>query len=156
MIPVKVRDVVLDQVQNPLLLLVDLEETMVLPIGIGFWEAQAIILKLQGHITPRPMTHDLFKSFCGRLEVKVQKVVICNIKESTFYAEISLKNSAGCEIVLDARPSDAVALALTVGCPIFMARKIVPYTVSIKDLVTTEGEDFDQFGEPDEGGPHLH
>lgn len=156
MIPVKVRDVVLDQVQNPLLLLVDLEETMVLPIGIGFWEAQAIILKLQGHITPRPMTHDLFKSFCGHLGVKVQKVVICNIKESTFFAEIGLKNSEGREVVLDARPSDAVALALTVGCPIFMARKVVPYTVSIKDLVSAQGEAPDRFGEPDEGGPHLH
>ena len=72
MIPVKVKEVVWILCKIPATL-VDMEETMVLPIGIGFWEAQAIVLKLQGHITPRPMTHDLFKSFCDRLDVTVEK-----------------------------------------------------------------------------------
>lgn len=156
MIPVKVKEVVLDQVQNPLLLLVDIEETVVLPIGIGFWEAQAIILKLQGHVTPRPMTHDLFKSFCGHLGATVEKVVINDIKESTFFADITVLDSTGKEIVIDARPSDAVALALTVGCPVYMTRNILPYTVSMKDIEMEPEDEPGDFGETDESGPHLH
>ncbi|MFY9503870.1 MAG: bifunctional nuclease family protein [Dethiobacteria bacterium] len=155
MIPVKVKEVVLDPVQNPLLLLVDMEDSMVLPIGIGFWEAQAIVLKLQGHITPRPMTHDLFKSFCDRLSVTVEKVVVNDIKESTFYAEIYLSTPEG-ELLLDARPSDAVALALTVGCPIFIGKKVIPYTVSIKELIAEQGSDPTGFGEPEDSGPVVH
>lgn len=155
MIPVKVREVVLDPVQNPLLLLVDMEESMVLPIGIGFWEAQAIVLKLQGHIPPRPMTHDLFKSLCGHLGVTVVKVVVNDIKESTFFAEIYLKTPEQ-ELLVDARPSDAVALALTVGCPIFISSKVAAYTVSIKDLIEEQSSEPAEFGEPDEGGPQLH
>ena len=72
MIPVKVREVVLDQVQNPLLLLVDIEESMVLPIGIGF-RRPAIVLKLQGHVHPRPLTHDLFKALCSHLGASVKR-----------------------------------------------------------------------------------
>ncbi len=156
MIPVKVREIVLDQVQNPLLLLVDIEESMVLPIGIGFWEAQAIVLKLQGHVPPRPLTHDLFQDLCSHLGASVEKVVINDIRKSTFYAEIYLTNSAKEEVVVDARPSDAVALALTVGCPIYITKNVAAYTVSIKDLLEEQEKGSSGFGEPDEGGPHLH
>lgn len=155
MIPVKVREVVLDPVQNPLLLLVDIDESMVLPIGIGFWEAQAIVLKLQGHIPPRPMTHDLFKSLCSHMGVTVEKIVVNDIKESTFYAEIYLETGAK-HLVVDARPSDAVALALTVGCPIYISKKVAAYTVSIKDLMSERSGETPEFGDPDESGPHLH
>ncbi len=155
MIPVKVKEVVLDPVQNPLLLLVDMDETMVLPIGIGFWEAQAIVLKLQGHIPPRPMTHDLFKTFCDRLDVTVEKVVVNDIKDSTFYAGVYLKTSGGA-LLLDARPSDAVALSLTVGCPIFVDKKVIPYTVSIKELIEEQSSEPTGFGEPEDSGPLVH
>lgn len=155
LIPVKVKEVVLDPVQNPLLLLVDMEDSMVLPIGIGFWEAQAIVLKLQGHITPRPMTHDLIKLFCDRLNVTVEKVLVNDIQDSTFYAEIYLDTPEGAQM-LDARPSDAVALALTVGCPIFIGQKLIPYTVSIKDLITEQGSEPDGFGDPEDSGPVVH
>ncbi len=156
MIPVKVREVVLDQVQNPLLLLVDIEESMVLPIGIGFWEAQAIVLKLQGHVSPRPLTHDLFKALCSQLDARVEKVIINDIRKSTFYAEIHLVDSARKEVVVDARPSDAVALALTVGCPIYITKNVAAYTVSIKDLLEEQEKEIPGLGDPDEGGPHLH
>lgn len=155
LIPVKVREVVLDPVQNPLLLLVDMEDSMVLPIGIGFWEAQAIVLKLQGHVTPRPMTHDLIKIFCDRLDVTVDKVLVSDIQESTFYAEIYL-NTPGGGLLLDARPSDAVALALTVGCPIYIGKKLVPYTVPIKELITEQDPESSGFGEPEDSGPVVH
>lgn len=156
MIAVKVREVVLDPVQNPLLLLVDLDETLVLPIGIGFWEAQAIVLKLQGHIPPRPLTHDLIKSLCSRFGATVEKIVINDIKESTFFAEIYLKGARQEELLVDARPSDAVALALTIGCPIYITEKVAAYTVSIKDLLAEAESDPGDIGDPDEGGPHLH
>jgi uncharacterized protein len=154
MISVKVREVVLDSLQNPLLLLVDMDETFVLPIGIGFWEAQAIVLKLQGQVPPRPMTHDLIQALYAELGATVQKIVVSDIKESTFYAEIHIQTAQGRERIVDARPSDAVALALTVGCPIFISSKVAAYTISIKDLV--EEPDSQEYGDPDEGGPHLH
>ena len=159
MIPVKVKEVVLDQMQNPLLLLVDLEETMVLPIGIGFWEAQAIILKLQGHLSPRPLTHDLIQSLCGRLGAEVTKIVITDMKESTFYAEIVLlQKSSREEIVVDARPSDAVALALTVGCPIFISSKVSTHTITIKDLMEERENEMVELDdlEDEEGSSQVH
>lgn len=152
MIPVKVRDVVLDSVQNPLLLLVDINETIVLPIGIGFWEAQAIVLKLHGHLPPRPMTHDLIKSLCHELGAKVVKIVVNDIKDNTFYAEIYF-TAADRELVIDARPSDAVALALTVGCPIYLTDKVAAYTISLQELADRSSE---SSGDPHEGGPLLH
>lgn len=156
MITVKVREVVLDSLQNPLLLLVDMDETFVLPIGIGFWEAQAIVLKLQGQVPPRPMTHDLIKTLCTELGAAVKKIVVSDIKESTFYAEIHIHTTQGRDRVIDARPSDAVALALTVGCPIFISGKVAAHTISIKDLIEETGSEPQDYGDSDEGGPHLH
>lgn len=156
MISVKVREVVLDPVQNPLLLLVDMDETIVLPIGIGFWEAQAIVLKLQGHLPPRPMTHDLIKTLCADLGATVEKIVVSDMRDSTFFAEIYLKTSAARELVVDARPSDAVALALTVGCPIYLSEKVSPYTISLTDIVEETELEPPDYGDSDDSGPHLH
>ena len=156
MIEVKVREVVLDSEHNPLLLLVDMEETMVLPIGIGFWEAQAIVMKLQGQVPLRPMTHDLIKNLCADMGAAVQKIVVTDIKESTFYAEIHISTAQGGQLVVDARPSDAVALALTVGCPIFISSVIATHTISIKDLIEEAGDDPGELRDPEESGPHLH
>ncbi|MEW5785631.1 MAG: bifunctional nuclease family protein [Bacillota bacterium] len=155
MIPVKVREVVLDQVQNPLLLLVDMDETMVLPIGIGFWEAQAIVLKLQGHVPPRPMTHDLIKSLCGHLGATVEKIVVTDIKDSTFFAEIYLQ-TGGRELVVDARPSDAVALALTVGSPIYITGKVAAYTILLEELAEEPEPESLEHEDTGDSGPHLH
>jgi bifunctional DNase/RNase len=156
LIPVKVKEVVLDPMQTPLLLLVDTEETMVLPIGIGFWEAQAIVLKLQGYVTPRPVTHDLFNSVCKHLGASIEKVVVNDMIESTFYAELYLRTAENKQIIVDARPSDAVALALTVGCPIYISEKLSPYTVSISDLMEQQDIGPIEFDGSGESGPHLH
>lgn len=155
MIPVKVKEVVLDQAHNPLLLLIDLDEKNVLPVGVGFWEAQAIVLKLQGNLVPRPMTHDLMSSLCDNLGASLNKVVINDIQDNTFYAELYLDRN-GNEIIVDARPSDAVALALTIGSPIYITDKVAAYTMSVDDLVEEKGlDDFDD-DDSEEGGPHLH
>ncbi len=156
MIAVKVKGVVLDAQQNPLLLLVDMDETMVLPIGIGFWEAQAIVLKLQGQIPPRPMTHDLIKSLCAALGATVHKIVVSDIKDNTYYAEIHMSTGRGRQLIVDSRPSDAVALALTVGCPIYISSKVAAYTISIKDLLEEADTETSLYGDPDDSGPHLH
>ena len=148
MIAVKVQGLILDSQQNPLLLLVDLEETIVLPISIGFWEGQAIALKLRGHVLPRPITYDLIKSLCSQLGTVVKKVVVTDIKENTFYAEIRLETGKEKKLVVDARPSDAVGLALTVGCPIYITSKVAACTVSLKSLMNK--------GDFDKGGSKLH
>ncbi len=152
MFPVKVKEIVMDQSHNPLLLLVDMEENDVLPVGVGFWEAQAIALKLRGQSTPRPMTHDLMGSICGELGAEVEKIEIYDVYEDTFYSNIHLKKGEE-EVIVDARPSDAIALAMTVGATIYLSEKLGSYTVSIKDLVI---EDEDDGTADDEEGPTLH
>lgn len=153
MISVKVKEVVLDQTHNPLLLLVDLDEKNVLPVGIGFWEAQAIVMKLQGSLVPRPMTHDLMSSLCNHLGASLSKIVINDIQDNTFFAEMHLDRE-GEEIIVDARPSDAVALALTIGSPVYITEKVAAYMISIEDLVEEKG--LPDLGDPDDSGPQLH
>ncbi len=153
MISVKVKEIVLDQSSNPLMLLVDLAETYVLPVAIGFWEAQAIILKLYGNIVPRPMTHDLMADICTQLGAKLEKVIISDIIDNTFYAELHFLKGDD-KFIVDARPSDAVAFALTVGAPVYISDKVAVYTLSIEDLI--EEKETDDSADSDEGGHHLH
>ncbi|HHT46195.1 MAG TPA: bifunctional nuclease family protein [Firmicutes bacterium] len=134
MISVKVKGVGLDSSHNPLLLLIDQEETMVLPIGIGLGEAQTISLKLEGHVLPRPLTHDLIVSICSRLGATIRKVVVNDIYEGTFYAQIFLEKD-GKEIILDSRPSDGVALALTSGTPLFISEKVAKHSLPFEEIL---------------------
>lgn len=90
----------------------------VLPIFIGPPEATAIALALDGVETPRPMTHDLMKTFLDELAAVVEKIVVTELVESTFYAMVHLQTGAGA-LAVSSRPSDAIALAVRVGCPIF-------------------------------------
>ena len=96
-----------------------------LPIIIGIPEASAIKLKVSGIQPPRPMTHDLLKNIIGRLGVSLKKVVIDGLKNNTFYAKLVLADSKAKEIIIDARPSDSIALALRVGCPIFATEELI-------------------------------
>ncbi len=133
MIAVKVKGVGLDSSQNPLLLLIDREETMVLPIGIGLGEAQMISLKLEGYILPRPLTHDLIVSICANLGAAIRQVVVNDINEGTYYAQIFLEKD-GKEFVLDSRPSDGVALALTSGSPLFITEKVAQHSLPFEEI----------------------
>jgi len=144
MIKMEVKTVTADQSGNFLVLLMDEEEKKVLPISIGPLEAQAIALVLQGEIPPRPMTHDLLKSVCDNLEGQIEKIVITDIIDSTFYAEIYLQKN-GETLILDSRPSDAIALALRSESPIFMVPKLVEFTYDFQDIIAREG-----------GGEELH
>ena len=127
LLQVKIKAVTLDQGGSFLVLLCDDKETKILPIAIGPFEAQSIALVLQGQTAPRPLTHDLLKTLCEQLEGTVEKVIITDIMDSTFYAEIYVRHK-GQILVIDSRPSDAIALALRCEAPIYMAYKLVEFT----------------------------
>lgn len=110
----------MDPVTNmPIVVLKDSTGNSVLPIWVGIYEANAIALEIEKVNTPRPMTHDLIKNLLMGLETNVRKVVVNELKDDTFYAVIWL-DCDGQAIAVDARPSDALALALRVDCPIFV------------------------------------
>ena len=96
----------------------------VLPIWVGAAEGTAIQWAIDSVVTPRPMSHDLIRSFANHLNVKVQRVVITDVKSSTFYATVYL-TSKGVERSVDARPSDAIALALRAQCPIYVVPDVL-------------------------------
>jgi bifunctional DNase/RNase len=151
MIAVKVKGVGLDQEQNPLLLLMDQEETIILPIGIGLGEAQIISLRLDGFVLPRPLTHDLIVSLCQKLDATIRKIVVNDIREGTYYAQIFLEKDNQ-EIIVDSRPSDGVALALTSGTPLFITEKVAEHSLPFGEVLKENFEEF--FGEDDENVLH--
>ena len=110
---------------SPLVLLKDPEELNFLPIWIGIFEAAAIAMELQNVTPPRPMTHDLLKEAIKAFNATVDRIVINDVKEGTFFAKIELKNKAGKTITIDSRPSDAIALAVRSKCPIMVAEVVM-------------------------------
>ena len=122
LIPVKVAGVTLDPTtKTPVVVLVG--DDKILPIWIGGLEAHAIMMQLQGIEPPRPMTHDLLKRVILSLSASVERIVITDIRDAVYYAEIIVKDG-GVTIAIDARPSDALALALRVECPILVESKV--------------------------------
>ncbi len=109
---------------NPIIMLKVAEKEELIPIWIGLLEATSIASALQKISFERPMTHDLFKNVMGRLGVDLLKVEICDLKENTFFARIHFSSAAG-QFDMDARPSDALAIALRFGAPIFVDDKVV-------------------------------
>jgi hypothetical protein len=124
-IEVEVSRITLDPTsRSPVVLLEDKAHTVALPIWVGPAEAQAIAMRLEGIEAPRPLTHDLMKSVLERLGVELQRVVIEDLRESTYYARIVLVRS-GEEMEIDSRPSDAIALAVRFGQPIFVSAALL-------------------------------
>ncbi len=110
--------------KQPIVLLKTVEGNRFLPIWIGHPEAASILMKLQGATTPRPMTHDLLCSMLGELEVRCTQIAVTELRENTFYASITLSVN-GREMEIDSRPSDAIALAVRAGAPIFAADDVI-------------------------------
>jgi bifunctional DNase/RNase len=124
LVQVEVRDIRFDQFSNlPVVILQDADKKKAMPIWIGLFEAQAIALELQGTPPPRPLTHDLLKTILEQIGVTFDKVVVNELKGSTYYAHIHL-TSAGKPLEVDSRPSDAIALALRFHRPIFVAKAL--------------------------------
>ena len=110
--------------KQPIVLLKTVAGNKFLPIWIGHAEAAAILMKLQGAQTPRPMTHDLVSEMLGELNAQVARITVTELRDNTFYALITLKATPG-EIEIDSRPSDALALAVRANAPIFAADKVI-------------------------------
>ena len=110
--------------KQPIVLLKTVDSNRFLPIWIGHPEAAAILIKLQGTELPRPMTHDLMTSLIGQLDAEIQKITVTGLKNNTFYAALTLLRD-GREIEVDARPSDALALAVRTDAPIFAADDLI-------------------------------
>ena len=119
-VEMKIRGLMMDPVTNmPIVILKDVNGDSVLPIWVGIYEANAIALEIEKVSTPRPMTHDLIKNLLTGLDTRVHKVVVNELREDTFYAVIWLERD-GHIISVDSRPSDALAIALRLDCPIFV------------------------------------
>ncbi|ABP65839.1 protein of unknown function DUF151 [Caldicellulosiruptor saccharolyticus DSM 8903] len=116
-------------------LLCDKNNKMVLPIFIGPLEAQSIALALEKQQLPRPITHDLMVNIFQKFGISIQKVVITDIKDGTYYAELYLKDYNNVISVIDSRPSDAIALALRTNSPIYMAPKLIEFTYKYEELI---------------------
>ena len=124
-VEMKIRGLVMDPVTNmPIVILKDVGGAAVLPIWVGIYEANAIALEIEKVTTPRPMTHDLLKNLLLGLETNVQKVVVSELRDDTFYALIWLERD-GQMMSIDSRPSDALALALRVDCPIYVEDEVL-------------------------------
>ena len=124
-VEMKIRGLMMDPMTNmPIVVLKDLAGDSVLPIWVGIYEANAIALEMEKVSTPRPMTHDLIKNVLTGLETKVHKVVVTELREDTFYAVIWLERD-GTLVSIDSRPSDALALALRIDCPIFVEDEVL-------------------------------
>lgn len=127
-IQMKVAGVALDAKSNmPIVLLSGENDKQILPIWIGIFEAQAILFALEGIKTPRPLTHDLLKDIIAGFKAEVESVVINALKDNTYFATISLKLN-GKRVEVDARPSDAIAIALRTESPIFVTEPVINAT----------------------------
>jgi bifunctional DNase/RNase len=127
----KIKGLMIDPVsQMPIIILKDDSGDSVLPIWVGIFEANAIATELENVTTPRPMTHDLLKNVILGLHATVSRIVITDLRENTFYATIHLAPSGGAPLSIDARPSDAMALALRAAAPIFVEQTVLDKSAS--------------------------
>ena len=141
-IEMKIRGLMVDPVTNmPIVVLKDVSGNSILPIWVGVYEANAIALEIEKVSTPRPMTHDLIRNVLFGLETGVRKVVVNDLKEDTFYAMIWLERN-GELISIDSRPSDALAVALRLDCPIYVDETVLKSSKTV--AAVTEGGSNDE------------
>ena len=124
--------------KQPIVLLKTSDGNRFLPIWIGHAEAAAILMKLQGASTPRPMTHDLLADMLEQLDAEVVRITVTELRENTFYASITVQQN-GSEIEIDSRPSDAIAIAVRSDAPIFAAERVIE-----ESAIEFEGEEVNE------------
>jgi len=138
-IEMTIKGLMVDPITNmPIIILRDKDGQRVLPIWVGVFEANAIALQLENVTTPRPMTHDLLRNVIQDLRGKIEKVVVSDLKKNTFYALIYLRVSDDI-VAVDARPSDAIALALRACAPIFVEETVIDHAKTV-DLAPEAGD----------------
>ena len=141
-IEMSIKGLMVDPITNtPIVILRDREGQKVLPIWVGIFEANAIALQIENIATARPMTHDLLRNVIRDLKAEVQKIVVCDLQENTFYALIYLELNGG-TVAIDARPSDAIALALRTKAPIFVEETVIDNAKTVE--FTTDTGDADR------------
>ncbi len=124
-IEMTIKGLMVDPITNmPIIVLRDVDGQRVLPIWVGVFEANAIALQIEKVQTPRPMTHDLLKNVIDDLSASVERIVVCDLRDNTFYARIHLR-AGETQVAVDARPSDAIALALRSEAPIFVDETVI-------------------------------
>lgn len=154
-IEVKVGALIMDPNSNtPIVVLKGVNEDAILPIWVGAYEANAIALEIEKIVPQRPMTHDLLRNLITELSYQVNKISITDLIDNTFYAVIELKNVEGQITSLDARPSDAIALALRTDCPIFVAQKVLELS-NASTTTPQKVEDSEDIQKPLEEWPDL-
>ena len=143
-IEMSIKGLMVDPLTNmPIVILRDQDGQRVLPIWVGIFEANAIALQIENISTPRPMTHDLLRNIIHDLKAEVKKIVVCDLQDNTFYALIYLAlNGNGDTVAIDARPSDAIALALRTRAPIYVEDTVIDHAKTVD--FTTEKADADR------------
>ncbi len=126
LVEVKIGALIMDPNTNtPIVVLKGIDSETILPIWVGAFEANAIALEIEKIVPQRPMTHDLLRNFIIECGFQASKVIITDLLDNTFYASIELSDKNGETLALDARPSDAIALALRLDCSIFVEQKVL-------------------------------
>jgi uncharacterized protein len=143
--PMLISGLTVDPLTNsPIVILKEIDGDKTLPIWIGLLEATAIASELEGIEFSRPMTHDLLKNILDMVEVKVIKIEVCDLKNNTYYALIHISHK-GKDMTIDARPSDALALSLRMGAPVYVSEEVIEKSKQI-DLKAAEPEDKSEEG----------
>src|SRR6476660_9666877 len=143
-IEVKIRALMMDPNSGtPIIILKDVQSDTMLPIWVGAYEANAIALEIEKIAPPRPMTHDLLRNLIIELGIEVERVVVTSLRDNTFFAVIEMRMSDGNRMVLDSRPSDAIALALRADCPIYVDAEVIKAS---RNTITTDDEEVSEEG----------
>jgi hypothetical protein len=148
----KIRGLLMDPTTNsPIVILKDIHSDVMLPIWVGPFEANSIASEIEKIAPQRPMTHDLLKNVIGQFGAEIRRVIVTELRENTFYALIELEYEGG-RILIDARPSDAIALALRADCPIYVRDEVVELSRKSEDLLphSEDESDDDEFDWPEE------
>ena len=125
-IEVKIRALMMDPNSGtPIIILKDVNSETMLPIWVGAYEANAIALEIEKLTPQRPMTHDLLRNLIVEMGSQVERVVVTELRDNTFFAVIEMRHNDGTVVILDSRPSDALALALRADCPIFVDEEVI-------------------------------
>jgi hypothetical protein len=147
-IEVKIRGLMMDPSSGtPIIILKDINSETMLPIWVGAYEANAIALEIEKISPQRPMTHDLLRNVILEMGANVERVVVTELRDNTFFAMIIMKDRGGDSVMIDARPSDAIALALRVDCPIFVNEEVIQAS---RNTVTSGEEEEGASGSEDE------
>jgi bifunctional DNase/RNase len=153
LVEVKIGALIMDPNSNsPIVVLKGVDSDTILPIWVGAFEANAIALEIEKIVPQRPMTHDLIRNLIAEIGYKVVRVIITDLRENTFYALIELTDESGKIVSLDARPSDAIALALRSDCAIFAEQKVLDISAASSNPDASIESDLPQ---PKEDWPDL-